>query len=300
MRRIRTYGEVGSAGGGDILAQVEAQAQRVARRLGEIRHVVAIGSGKGGVGKSVVSANLAAALVRRGHRVGVLDADLNGPSAALMLGAARAPLTVTADGVVPAGTAAGPTVMSMDLLLATPDTPVRWREPDVAGFVWQSTLETGALREFLADTIWGPLDYLIIDLPPGTDRMARLFTLVPQPAALLLVTTPAAVASAVVARSVAHARASGVRNIALISNMDGHVCAHCGEATPLFAGDGDAGLAARARLPLWGRIPFDPALGRSADAGVPLVISAPELAASRALEALAGAVEQHVAVEAVL
>src|SRR5687768_13757140 len=102
MRRIRTYGEVGAAGGGDILAQVEAQGERVARRVAEIRHIVAIGSGKGGVGKSVVTANLAAVLARRGYRVGVLDADLNGPSAALILGAARDPLTVTANGVVPA------------------------------------------------------------------------------------------------------------------------------------------------------------------------------------------------------
>ena len=299
-RRIRTYGEVGAAGGGDILAQVEAQGQRVARRLAEIRHVVAVGSGKGGVGKSVVSANLAAVLVRRGYRVGVLDADLNGPSAALMLGAARDPLTVRADGVVPAASAAGCVVMSMDLLLATPDTPVRWREPEFAGFVWQSTLETGALREFLADTIWGALDYLVIDLPPGTDRLARLFALVPQPAALLLVTTPAAVASAVVARSVAHARASGVRSIALVSNMDGHVCANCGETMELFAGGGDAGLAERTKLPLWGRIPFDPALGRSADAGLPFVLTAPDAAAARAFDALADEVEQHARVEAVL
>jgi ATP-binding protein involved in chromosome partitioning len=297
-RRIRTYADVGDAGGGDIAAQVGAQAARVASRLARIEHVVAIASGKGGVGKSLISANLAAALVGRGLRVGVLDADLNGPSAALMLGADRAPLAVTDAGVRPARTAAGCVVMSMDLLLATGESPVQWHEPQAAGFVWQSTLETGTLREFLSDTDWGDLDYLIIDLPPGTDRMARLFALVPQPAALLLVTTPASVAAAVVGRSIAYARAAGVDNVALVSNMDGHVCAECGATTPLFTADAGAQLAQRMGVPLWGRIPFDPALARSADAGAPYVLSEPASPAARALAALTDTVLAHVTIGA--
>ena len=201
-RRIRTYADLGDAGGGDIVEQVNAQSERLRRRLETIRHVIAIASGKGGVGKSFITANVAAALVQRGRRVGVVDADLNGPTAAMMLGAVRAPLAVSDDGVHPAATAAGCTLMSMDLLLASADSPVRWREPAAAAFVWQSTLETGALREFIADTAWGELDYLLIDLPPGTDRIARLLALVPHPAVLLVVTTPSAAASGVVARSV--------------------------------------------------------------------------------------------------
>src|SRR5688500_9364257 len=248
-RHIRTYSQVGDGGGGDILAQVGAQAARVAQRLETIEHVVVIASGKGGVGKSLVSANLAAALVARGRTVGVLDADLNGPSTATMLGAVRTPLQVTDAGVEPATTAAGCSVMSMHLLLASPDLPVRRGEPDIGGFVWQSTLETGALRELLADTVWGRLDYLLSDLPPGTDKIARLLALLPRPATLLLVTTPAAAATAVVARSVTLARDTGIADVALVSNMDGYVCPSCGAPTPLFEAGGGAALAPRKGVP---------------------------------------------------
>jgi ATP-binding protein involved in chromosome partitioning len=292
-RRIRTYADVGDAGGGDIVAQVTAQSERLQRRLGTIAHVIAIASGKGGVGKSFITANLAAALVQRGQRVGVVDADLNGPTAALMLGAVRAPLVVADDGVHPAATAAGCTLMSMDLLLASADAPVRWREPAEAGFVWQSTLETGALREFIADTAWGELDYLLVDLPPGTDRIARLLALVPRPAALLLITTPSAAATGVVARSVTHARDAGLNDIALISNMDGHVCAACGTATPLFGENAGTALAERMGVPLWAAVPFDPFVGADTDRGRPVVLSAPHAPAALAIAAAADALERH-------
>lgn len=297
-RRIRSYAEVADSGGGDIGAQVSAQAERLARRLTGIRHVVAIASGKGGVGKSFVTANLAAALVQRGHRVGVVDGDVNGPSTAVMLGAARAPLAVADDGVHPAATASGCTLMSMDLLLASADASVRWREPGAGAFVWQSTLETGTLREFIADTAWGELDYLLIDLAPGTDRITRLLSLVPQPAALLLVTTPSAIAGGVVARSLTHALEAGVRDVALVSNMDGHACAKCGATTPLFGDASGTALAQRMGVPLWGTVPFDAAVGADTDRGRPVVLSAPHTAAARAVSALAGAIEKHTGTRA--
>ncbi|HEX6306628.1 MAG TPA: P-loop NTPase [Longimicrobiales bacterium] len=292
-RRIRTYADVAGHGGSDIGAQVAAQVERLGERLARIANVIAIASGKGGVGKSFVTANLAAALVQRGQRVGVVDADVNGPTTALMLGAVHAPVTIGDDGVRPAQTAAGCTLMSMDLLLASPDAPVRWREPAAAGFVWQSTLETGALREFIADTAWGDLDYLLIDLAPGTDRISRLLGLVPQPTALLLVTTPSAAATAVVARSVTHARDAGVRTIALVSNMDGHACATCGATNHLFGEMPGAALAERTRLPLWATIPFDAAVGADTDRGRPVVLAAPHTAAARAITALARVLENH-------
>jgi ATP-binding protein involved in chromosome partitioning len=286
-RRFRTYAETGAEGGGDIVAQVEAQTGRVVARLAAVERIIAVASGKGGVGKSLITANLAAALAARGHRVGVLDADLNGPSVAAMLGADRAPLVITDEGVRPAAAAAGCVVMSMDLLLATPDAPVRWREPDVGGFVWQSALETGALREFLADTAWGPLDCLLIDMPPGTDRIARLLALVPQPSALLLVTTPSAAAAAVVARSIAHASDALPGRVGLISNMDGYTCGVCGSPAPLFSAGAGAALARATGLPLRGTVPFDPRLGAATDAGRPLVLDEPESPAARALLAIA-------------
>lgn len=292
-RRIRTYAEVADPGGGDIGAQVGAQSARLTRRLAGIAHVVAIASGKGGVGKSFITANLAAALVQRGHRVGVVDGDVNGPSTAHMLGASRAPLAVTEDGVQPAATAAGCSLMSMDLLLESPDASVRWREPADAGFVWQSTLETGALREFIADTAWGALDYLLIDLAPGTDRISRLLSLLPGPAVLLLVTTPALAATGVVARSITHARGAGVKRIALVSNMDGYVCAKCGATSVLFGSASGAALAERMDVPLWASVPFDPDTGASTDAGRPVMIAAPHAAAANAISRLARALETH-------
>ena len=292
-RRIRTYSDVGDAGGGDIVEQVTAQSERLTRRLDTISHVIAIASGKGGVGKSFITANVAAALVQRGYRVGVVDADLNGPTAAMMLGAVRAPLAVSDEGVHPAATAAGCKLMSMDLLLASADSPVRWREPAEAAFVWQSTLETGALREFIADTAWGELDYLLIDLPPGTDRIARLLALVPRPAVLLLVTTPSAAASGVVARSVTHARDAALDDIALVSNMDGHVCAKCGTTTPLFGEHAGTALADRMGVPLWAAVPFDSAVGVDTDRGRPVVLSAARSPAAVAIAALTDALELH-------
>jgi ATP-binding protein involved in chromosome partitioning len=294
-RHFRTYADIGEAGGGDLLQQVHAQQDRLERRLAGVLHVVAVASGKGGVGKSMVSANLAAALAAAGHRVGALDADVHGPSLALMLGAERSPLRVDDEGVHPAMGAAGTRVMSMDLLLASPDAAVRWREPADGAFIWQSTLETGVLREFLADVAWGPLDYLIVDLPPGTDKIARLLSLVPAPAALLLVCTPSQAAGTVVARSITHARASGVPTVALVSNMDGFTCAGCGTVTPLYAGSGAAALAQRYDVPVWGDVPFEPALATATDAGMPYVLAQSDAPAARALRALAGRVAAHTA-----
>lgn len=292
-RRIRTYAEVSGEGENDIGAQVEAQSERLRRRLGCIAHVVVIASGKGGVGKSFITANIAAALVQRGRRVGVVDADLNGPTAAMMLGAVRRPLAVSDDGVHPAATAAGCSLMSMDLLLASADASVQWHEPASAGFVWQSTLETGALREFIADTAWGELDYLLVDLPPGTDRISRLLALIPEPAALLLVTTPSAAASGVVARSITHVRAAGVHDVALVSNMDGHACLKCGTVTPLFGEDSGAALARSTGMPLWATVPFDSLVGADTDRGRPVVLAAPHAPAAAAVAELADAVELH-------
>jgi ATP-binding protein involved in chromosome partitioning len=287
MRRFRTYHEVADTGGEDVMAQVEAQARRLADRLGVIERVVAIASGKGGVGKSAVAANVAAALAAEGRRVGAADADLNGPSLARMLGADRRPLTVGPEGIEPATGAAGTRVISMDLLLEGEDAPVRWREPAIGGFIWQSTLETGALREFLADVAWGPLDFLVVDLPPGTDKLARLLALLPRLDALALVTTPSEAARFVVAKSARAAREAGVSNLGLVANMTTYRCPTCGADEPLWRGDGAHALAEAAGLPLWAEIPFDPTLAAATDAGRPVVLAGSETPAARALRALA-------------
>lgn len=296
MRRIRTYHEVEDPAGREVLDQVVAQRRRLGERLAGVRHVVAIGSGKGGVGKSAVTANVAAALAARGLRVGAADADLNGPSLARMLGAAGQRLRVGEDGVEPAAGAGGVRVLSMDLLLAADDAPLRWRgagaaADDAAEFLWQSSFETGALREFLADTVWGELDFLLIDIAPGTDKLARLFRLLPEPPVTVLVTTPSEMARFVVAKSVRLARDAGAPAIGLVANMSAYVCDGCGRTTPLYHADGARRLADEAGVPLWAEIPFDPRLAASTDAGAPFVLGTRDAPAARALDALADRLE---------
>ncbi|MGH7545956.1 MAG: P-loop NTPase, partial [Gemmatimonadota bacterium] len=160
MKRIRTYFELPDETRSDVVGQIAAQGERLRRRLSCVKHVVAVASGKGGVGKSVVAANLAAALAAGDRRVGVLDADLNGPSQAKLFGVRGRRLKVLDDGVEPAAGPAGIRVMSMDLLLAGADAPVEWSGPESESFVWRGTLEANTWREFLADTEWGALDHL--------------------------------------------------------------------------------------------------------------------------------------------
>jgi ATP-binding protein involved in chromosome partitioning len=267
MRKFRTYGEVEHGTGSELLEQVIDQRARLARRLSTVRAVLAVVSGKGGVGKSAVTANLATTLARRGHRVGVVDADLNGPSLARMLGVSGQTLQEGEDGVMPASTRHGIRVISMELLQGDPDAPLRWREPDSDTFLWQSSMETTALREFLGDVQWGELDFLLVDVPPGTDKIRRLLELVPGIPAVLVVTTPSEMARAVVARSIRLVREAGVPLIALIANMEGYLCPDCGGLHALFPGDGARTLASETGLPIWAEIPFDPRFGEATDRG---------------------------------
>ncbi|MFW6079873.1 MAG: P-loop NTPase [Gemmatimonadota bacterium] len=300
MRKIRTYHEVDDEAGREVLDQVLAQRDRLARRLADVRHVVAVASGKGGVGKSAVTANLAALLTARGHRVGAVDADLNGPSLARMLGAdRREPLHVGEDGVSPAtGATTGVRVISMDLLLEAEETPVAWRGAEgsaMAESIWRGSIETGALREFLGDIAWGELDYLFVDVPPGTDRLARLLDLVPRPDALLLVTTPSEAARFVVAKSVRQAADAGLPTVGLVANMTAYVCEGCGHAAPLFPADGARRLAEAADAPLWAEIPFDPRLAVATDAGRPYGLDGGDSPAAIALRTLADRLETETA-----
>ena len=285
-RRIRTYHEVADPGAESIVEQVVDQGRRLRERLDRVKRVVAVASGKGGVGKSAITANLAAALAARGGAVGALDADLNGPSLARMLGASGR-LTRGDGGVEPARGAGGVAVVSMDLLLPE-DAPLRWRGPEEHGFVWQSVLETGALRELLSDVAWGELDVLLLDLPPGTDKLARLFDLIGTPDVLLLVTTPSEAARHVVAKSARFVAEAGAERVGLVTNMATWSCPHCGIEEPLFSADAGRRLARESGLEVWAEVPFDPRFAADTDEGLPLVLSDPERPAARALSALAG------------
>lgn len=261
---IRTYHEMGD-GGSDLARQVAAQQERVEESLAGIRSVVAVMSGKGGVGKSLLTAILATGMAREG-RVAALDADLNGPSLARMLRCPEGPLRVTERGVEPAAGTGGVAVMSMALLLEG-DAALRWREPEEAGFVWRGVQERGAIREFLAHVSWGARDVLLVDLPPGTQRLADLHEMVPDLAGVLVVTIPSAASCDAVARSLDLCRARSLPVLGLVENLAGYRCASCGDVGPLFEGRAGEELAAAFDVPLLARVPLDPGLARAADAG---------------------------------
>jgi ATP-binding protein involved in chromosome partitioning len=283
MKRIRTYGELHEADRSDLVGQVTSQRERVASRLASVRHVVAVVSGKGGVGKSLVSAGLAAALARTGRLVGLLDADLHGPTTARMLGVRASALVVRDNEVEPPVAACGVRVMSSDLLLEE-TAPLAWREPGHERFVWRGTLVAGMLREFLADVAWGTLDVLLVDMPPGSERLDTLVELVPDLAGAVIVTIPSDASYRAVRRGVEAARAAGVPLLGVVENMAGYRCGSCREDGPLFQGDAGERLSRDAGAPLLARLPFDPALQSLVDQGE--IAGAAEALASAA-EALA-------------
>lgn len=287
MKKFRTYFDVSEASASDIEGQLAARRQRVERRLADVRHVLAVMSGKGGVGKSVITANLAAALAADGCAVGVLDADLNGPSMARLLGVTGGPLRVTAGAVEPATGAAGVRVMSMDLLLAGEESPVDWTGPKAGSFIWRGTLETNTLGEFLGDTDWGRLDYLILDLPPGTDRVVPVNETVPRLGGLVMVSLPSPLSRFIVGKSLTMARRLDIPIIGYVENMAGYLCSHCGQVGDLFA-EASRGFDGIERL---ASLPFDPRFGAATEAGRPDVLQRPESLAARGIREVAAAVK---------
>jgi ATP-binding protein involved in chromosome partitioning len=234
----------------------------VHERLHHIARVVAIMSGKGGVGKSYVTAAVARGLIRRiPGGVGVLDADLASPTTGRLLDA-RGPLRIDEDGAHPARGVDGVMVCSMDMLLED-GAPLAWREPTSERFVWRGTLEAGALREFLGDVVWGELDVLLIDLPPGTDRLDDLVELVPTLSGAIAVTIPSEESRRSVERAMRRAEQAGVPLLGIVENMSGYACAGCGTIAPLYEGSAGAVLAETFGVPLIYRLPFLP--GNSAD-----------------------------------
>ena len=257
---FRTYNKVAGEDRSQLLAQVVAQRERVGRRLASVRRVVAVMSGKGGVGKSHIAATLAAGLASRLEQgVGVLDADLRSPTVAKLL-AASGPLRVTEDGVEPATGTAGVRVVSTDLLLEESQ-PLRWREPATERFVWRGVLETGALREFLSDVVWGTLDLLLVDLPPGADGGVDLKQMVPNLAGALVVTIPSEESRRSVARTMCSASEAGIPLLGIVENMSSYRCDECGALRALFDGTAGADLSAEFGVPLVARVPFTPGAG---------------------------------------
>lgn len=273
---MKSYRDIAGDGGSNILGQVAEQTQRLQARMAGVRHSLAVMSGKGGVGKSAVSVNLAAALAVSGCRVGILDADLNGPTVARMLGISGTRPILKPDGVLPVVGPAGLKVMSMDLFLPSEEAPVEWDGPPTETYVWRQTMEATAVREFLTDTLWGELDLLIIDLPPGSDRLPNLYSLLPRLSGSVVVTLPSEISQFVVHKSITAARKLGSPLLGLIENMAGYLCPGCETLRPLFPTGKAESLAARYGICYLGSIPFDPRLCECGDRGVPLALAEPE------------------------
>ena len=256
-----------------------------------VRNVIAVASGKGGVGKSTVSTNLAVALAQAGARVGVLDADIYGPSIPMMMGAEGQPEMVQAGAemkIVPMERH-GVKIMSMGFFLEEGKAVV-WRGPMIGKF----------LQQVLGDVMWEELDYLVVDLPPGTgDASMSLAQLIPL-TGVVIVMTPQDVAQSIANKAIDMFRqleASGAAPIpilGIVENMSGFICSKCGEETDLFSRGGGVRAADRLGVPFLGRVPIDPTICVAGDAGRPALLMAPESAQAEAFRHIAGQVAARI------
>ena len=261
---MRTYSQIEGDGGSGVAGQIADLEAAIARRMAGIRHVVAVGSGKGGVGKSTLTRQLGAVLATAGKRVGILDADLNGPSQAMLNGVRNVPPLPGDEGLLLPVSRDGLKVLSVGSLLAEGEA-LTWPSASPRHtHVWRATRELAKLAELLAAAHWGPLDVLLVDLPPGPERTAQFADFLGPQAAVVLVSIPSALARGVVARSVSALSALPNRLLGYVENMSGYACAGCGTVRPLFP---ESRETAELSLPCLGRVPFDPQLAALSDEG---------------------------------
>jgi ATP-binding protein involved in chromosome partitioning len=259
--------------------------KQLRERMERVGYKVAVMSGKGGVGKSLVTVNLAAALAAKGKRVGVLDADLHGPTVPKMLGLKGARLEAGENGIVAPTSRSGIKVASMDFLLPSQDSPVIWRGP----------LKMAAIRQLLTDVDWGDLDYLLIDLPPGTgDESLTVLQLLPGIDGVVIVTMPNEVSGQVVEKSISFVRQLKAPVVGVIENMSYLICPHCGDRVALF-GDGVAErVASEMGVPFLGSIPLEPKIAQNSDSGTPFVSENPDSPAAKAFISIVAEIEKFV------
>lgn len=238
--------------------EYKKQDEAIAARMKLVRNKVLVMSGKGGVGKSTVSVNLAAAMAAAGRKTGLLDIDLHGPNVARMLGIAGMRLGSDGEDILPYQVSVNLSVCSMALLGADPSTAIIWRGPR----------KTSAIRELLSGVKWGTLDYLFLDSPPGTgDEALTAAQSIPGLTGAVLVTTPQEVALDDARRSASFADSLKVKILGVVENMSGFVCPGCGLETPIFSSGGGEKLAAELGTVFLGRLPLDPKAVMMADAG---------------------------------
>ncbi len=229
----------------------------------DVKHVIMVLSGKGGVGKSTVSVNLAYALSAHGKKVGLLDLDMHGPNIPKMLGLEEHKLQVMGDRIEPVHVTGMLSVISMAFLLPDTSTPIIWRGP----------MKMAAIQQFLAEVNWGSLDYLVVDLPPGTgDEALTIAQLAPNVRGAVIVTTPQDVATLDARKSAKFIEKLGLPVIGVIENMSGMLCPHCGGEIDLFGKGGGKKIAEELNVPFLGSIPLDIEMRKAGDEGRPFII----------------------------
>ncbi|MFC1967848.1 P-loop NTPase [Chloroflexota bacterium] len=255
----------------------------IARNLSGVKHIVAVMSGKGGVGKSIISANLAVALANRGYSVAIMDSDLYGPSIPSILGIDGGRLKSGPRGMVPPRAPLGIKVVSMDFVLGDND-----------AVTWLSDLKSSTQEQFLANIDYGSLDFLIIDMPPGTgSETVNLLKYLPQVSGAIIVTMPSDIVGQVVQRCISLCQKAAAPIVGLIENMSGFVCPHCGETYVTEHGSGDI-LAREVQVPLLGKIARDPLIVDAADKGLSFLLAHPDSEASKNFYRIVNRIEQEV------
>jgi ATP-binding protein involved in chromosome partitioning len=256
------------------------------RLLPDVRHVVAVASVKGGVGKSTTSVNLALALAATGARVGLLDADIHGPNVPLMMGVKSSPEVRGEEGKIIPITAYGVRLISIGFFLG----------PDEQAVIWRGPMVHSAIQQFVRDVKWGELDYLVVDLPPGTgDAPLSLSQIVPL-SGVVIVTTPQDVALQDVVKGIAMFRRLEVPIVGIVENMAYFVCPCCNTRTDIFGSGGGHRLAERTNLPFLGEVPLHPSIREGGDQGRPVTVAAPDSPQAEAFREVAGAVAARLSV----
>ncbi len=247
----------------------------VTKRMKSVKYKIVIMSGKGGVGKSTVAVNLATALAMRGHQVGILDADIHGPDIPKMLGLEGERMMGSEAGLAPVLGPLNIRTASMGFLIQDPDTPIIWRGP----------LKMKAISELLSNVTWGSLDFLIIDLPPGTgDESLSVMQLLPELEGVIIVVTPQEVALLDSRKAVMMVKKMKIPVLGLIENMSGFYCPHCGERTDIFGSGGGRDAAKELNLRFLGALPFDHRAMQLSDEGKPFIAASPDTPLSKAFD----------------
>ncbi|MBN1546612.1 MAG: Mrp/NBP35 family ATP-binding protein [Syntrophaceae bacterium] len=252
----------GSSQGQQTEFQQFLEEEELKDRMGKIKHKILVLSGKGGVGKSTVATNLAVSLAKTGKSVGLLDVDFHGPSIPTLLKLEGKPVYQSEEGLIPVEFPSGIKVMSVGFLLKDQDEAVIWRGPMKMNF----------LKQLLKDVIWGDLDYLVIDFPPGTgDEPLSIAQMIPECDGAVVVTTPQNLSLNDVKKSINFCRRIKIPVLGVIENMSGLVCPHCQQVIDLFKKGGGEEMAAKMDVPFLGRIPIDPHIVEASDLGEPYV-----------------------------